>query len=75
MPVPPLPEQKRIAAILGEQMAAVERARAAAEAQLAAARELPAAYLRQVFEGDEAREWPRKRLGALCNIVMGRTPK
>jgi len=35
--LPPLPEQKRIAAILNEQIAAVEKARAAAEAQLEAA--------------------------------------
>jgi type I restriction enzyme S subunit len=46
MPLPPLAEQQRIAAILTEQMAAVERARAAAEAQLEAAKALPAAYLR-----------------------------
>jgi len=41
--LPPLPEQKRIAAILNEQMAAVENARAAAEARLEAAKALPAA--------------------------------
>ena len=37
IPLPPLAEQKRIAGILKEQMAAVERARANAEAQLQAA--------------------------------------
>lgn len=36
LPLPPLAEQKRIVAILQEQMAAVERARADTEAQLAA---------------------------------------
>ena len=36
-PLRPSPEQKRIAAILKDQLAAVERARAAAEAQLEAA--------------------------------------
>jgi len=51
IPLPPLPEQKRIAAILNEQMDAVEKARAAAEAQLEAAKALPAAYLREVFPG------------------------
>ncbi len=58
IPLPPLAEQRRIAAILAARMAAVERARAAAEAQLAAARTLPAAELRAVFESDEARAWP-----------------
>jgi len=49
VPLPSVPEQQRIAAILTEQMAAVDRARAAAEAQLEAAKALPAAYLRDVF--------------------------
>lgn len=49
IPLPPLPEQQRIAAILREQMAAVDTARAAAEARLEAANALPAAFLRQVF--------------------------
>ncbi len=70
--LPPLPEQKRIATILSEQMAAVEQTRAAAQAQLAAARELPAAYLREVFDSDEAREWPKRRLGAICHIQLGK---
>jgi restriction endonuclease S subunit len=68
MPLPPVSEQQRIAAILTEQMAAVERARVAAEAQLEAARALPAAYLRAVFESDEAQAWPRRRLGDLLRL-------
>lgn len=51
LPLPPLAEQRRIAAILGEQLAAVERARAAAEAQLGHISSLPAALLRQALEG------------------------
>ncbi len=70
-PLPPLPEQKRIAAVLAEQMAAVDRARAAAEARLEAARALPAAYLRAVFESPEARGWPRRRLGDVGDVVNG----
>lgn len=50
-PLPPLAEQKRIAAILREQMAAVEKARAAAEAELNAINALPAALLRRAFSG------------------------
>ena len=71
VPLPPLAEQKRIAAILNEQMGAVERARAAAEAQLEAAKALPAAYLRAVFSSPEAKQWPRKPMGELCEVVNG----
>jgi len=52
IPLPPLPEQKRIAAILNEQMAAVERARKAAEEELATINTLPAALLRRAFAGE-----------------------
>jgi len=52
--LPPLPEQKRITAILNAKMTAVERARVATEAQLEAARGLPAAYLRAVFDSPGA---------------------
>jgi restriction endonuclease S subunit len=51
IPLPPLPEQKRIAMILNEQMAMVERARKAAEEELETIKAIPAALLRQAFEG------------------------
>ena len=71
IPLPPLPEQKRIVAILNQQRAVVERARAAAETQLEAARALPAAYLREVFESPEAKAWPKAPLGAVSEVVSG----
>jgi len=71
LPLPPLPEQRRIAGILNEQMREVEKARRATEAQLEAASVLPAAYLRGVFDSQEARRWPKKRLGDVCEIVGG----
>jgi type I restriction enzyme S subunit len=74
IPFPPLPVQQRIAAVLTEQMAAVERARAAAEAQLDAARVLPAAYLRAVFNSPQAKRWERRRLGEVCDIIAGQSP-
>ncbi|WP_081698387.1 restriction endonuclease subunit S [Meiothermus taiwanensis] len=49
IPLPPLETQRRIAAILTEQMEAVEKARKAAEEGLEAARELPEACLRSAF--------------------------
>lgn len=62
MTMPPLTEQRRITAIVAEKMAAVERARVATEAQIKAAKALPAAYLRAEFESEEAQQWPRVRL-------------
>lgn len=50
MPNPSAGVRKRIVIILKGQLAAVERARAAAEAQLEAAKALPVAYLREVFQ-------------------------
>ncbi len=63
--MPPLAAQERIAARLTEQLAVVESAHTAAQARLAAAEALPAAYLREVFEGAEAEEWEARRLGDL----------
>lgn len=63
--LPPLSEQRHIAAILDDQMAAVERARAAAEQQLEAARALSSSYQRA--EGELARRWPRIAFGELAS--------
>lgn len=71
IPLPPLPEQRRIAAILGEAMDHVRRARAAALARLEAARALPAAFLRSVFESEEAQSGSRVRLGDVCLFKNG----
>jgi restriction endonuclease S subunit len=65
IPLPPLGEQRRIAARLREQLSILAEARAALEAQLAAAESLPAAHLRAVFESDEMQHWPLTRLGDL----------
>jgi type I restriction enzyme S subunit len=73
LPLPSLPEQERIVSILQQQLAAVERARAAAEARLEAARALGAAYLRRVFAGADARGWAVTALGDVGEIVSGVT--
>lgn len=70
IPLPPLSEQKRIASILDEQLAAVEKARRACEEQLEAAKALPAAYLRSVFDSSDARAWPRDTVGNLASLIM-----
>jgi len=71
LPLPELSEQRRIVDVLAEQMTAVERARAAAEAQLKAAKALPAAYLRMVFESATAQAWPRRTLAEVSEIAGG----
>ncbi len=65
IPIPPLPEQRRIVSILDEHLTAVEQARAAVEAQLDAATGLRAAYLREVLDGRAAQGWPVVSLAEL----------
>lgn len=74
IPLPPIAEQKRIVAILGDRLSTIEKARLATEAQLQAARALPAAYLRQIFDSPEAQSWETKPLGdCLTNIQAGKS--
>lgn len=49
VPVPPLLEQERILTLMHELMAAVDKARLAAQARLEAVKALPTAFLHQVF--------------------------
>jgi len=69
IPLPPFSEQKRIVGILSDRLTAIDKARTATEAQLKAAKALPAAYLRQVFDSPEAQKWKRKKFGDVARIV------
>jgi len=69
IPLPPLLEQKWIVGILSDRLTAIDKARTATEAQLKAAKALPAAYLRQVFDSPEAQKWKRKKFGDVARIV------
>ena len=71
IPLPSLTEQKRIVLILSKQMAVVEKARVAAEAQLEAAEVLAPAFFRAVFESVEAQRWPKKTLDEICEEKTG----
>ena len=71
LPLPPLPEPKRIAAILNEKMAQIEKARKTTEEQLEAAEAIPAAYLRSVFDSHEARKWPKKIFEEIAILQRG----
>lgn len=77
IPLPPLPEQQRIASILKEQMVAVEKARTAAQERLKAIKALPAAFLRQIFPdpGQPLPEgWRWAKMGDVCHLKTGGTP-
>lgn len=72
VPLPPtLAEQERIAGMLNEQIEAVDKARVAAEARLEAAKALPAAYLRAVFESEEAEGWAQRKFDEIAVLQRG----
>lgn len=72
IPLPPLEEQKRIVAVLDQAFAALDRARALAEANLADAEELfeNAAHIKlRPSNNDE--NWSIRRLGDVCTLQRG----
>lgn len=72
--LPPLDEQKRIVAILDECFVAIDKAKANAEQNLKNAKELFESYLEEVF-AKKGEGWEEKRLGEVCEIIMGQSPK
>lgn len=68
IPLPPLPEQQRIVAILDEAFAAINKAKANAEKNFKNAKELFESYLQGVFENGS---WEKKKWGDLCEFVRG----
>lgn len=67
---PPLPEQKRIIAILDKAFAAIANAKANAEQNLKNAKELFESYLQGVFENPN-NKWDKKRFDEVCGFVRG----
>jgi type I restriction enzyme S subunit len=61
IPLPPLPEQQRIVAILDDAFEKIEKAKANAEQNLKNAKELFESYLQGVFE-NKADDWDEKTL-------------
>ncbi len=73
VPIPPLPEQQRIVAILDEAFAAITKAKANAEQNLRNAKELFENYLQSVFE-NKGEGWEEKSIGEICDLMTGGTP-
>lgn len=69
IPLAPVDEQRRIAVKLNEIMSEIEKARIACEKQLEAAKALPSAYLRKVFESEEAKKWEKRKLGDVVLFI------
>jgi len=68
IPLPPLPEQQRIVAVLDEAFAAIAKAKANAEQNLNNAKELFESYLQGVFENGN---WEEKALCEVCDFMQG----
>ena len=66
IPIPPLPEQKRIVAILDRAFEAIDKAKANAEQNLKNAKELFENYLQDVLSD---KKWKIVKLGDVCNKV------
>ena len=73
IPLPPLPEQKRIVAVLDKAFSAIAKAKANAEQNLKNVKELFESYLQGVFE-KKGEGWEKKSLGDVCEIIGGGTP-
>jgi len=74
IPLPPLPEQKRIVAILDEAFAGIATAVANTEKNLANARELFESYLSAVFS-QQGEGWKERSLADVCvNLDSKRVP-
>ena len=73
IPVPPLPEQHRIVALLDEAFNGIATARANAEKNLHNARALFESHLQKVFT-QRGEEWIEKRLGDVFTTATGTTP-
>jgi type I restriction enzyme S subunit len=70
IPLPPLPEQQLIVAILDEAFAAIAKAKANAQQNLQNAKELFESYLQGVFE-NKGEGWEKKTLGEIGKVIGG----
>lgn len=70
IPIPSLPEQKRIVAILDEAFAAIDQAKANTQRNLRNAKDLFESYLQNVF-AEKGEDWEEKRLADITEVKDG----
>tara|TARA_R110002050_G_scaffold165823_1_gene296279 strand:- start:4280 stop:5452 length:1173 start_codon:yes stop_codon:yes gene_type:complete len=74
IPVPPLPEQKQIVVLLDQAFAAIDKAKANIEKNIANAKELFQSKLNEIFS-QKGEGWEEKTLGEVCeNLDSKRIP-
>jgi type I restriction enzyme S subunit len=71
LPIPPLPEQQRIVAILDQAFAAIETAKANTEKNLQNVRELFETFLDNAFKKPDNGRWEKRKLLDLCELGDG----
>lgn len=74
IPYPSLPEQRRIVSILDKVFAAIAKAKANAEKNLANSRELFESYLLSMF-ANPGDGWEEKKLDEVCVVERGSSPR
>jgi type I restriction enzyme S subunit len=74
IPVPPLPEQQRIVALLDEAFAGLATAKANAERNLHNARATFESHLQYVFTPRDGEGWATMQLGDVCDFKGGSQP-
>jgi type I restriction enzyme, S subunit len=74
IPVPPLPEQQRIVALLDEAFAGLATAKANAEQNLQNARAIFESHLQSVFTPRDGEGWATMKLGDVCDFKGGSQP-
>lgn len=72
IPIPPIPEQQRIVAVLNEAFASIAQVKANAERNLVNARELFGSYIESLF-ADSRTGWEEKKLGDVCERITDGT--
>lgn len=73
IPIPPIPEQQKIVALLDKCFQSIDRAKTIAEKNLQNAKELFESYLNGVFE-KKGEGWEELPLGKLCKLTRGHNP-
>jgi len=74
IPIPPLPEQKLIVAILDEAFEAIDKAKANVERNIHNVEELFQSKLNEVFS-QRGEGWEEKNLGDVCVVERGSSPR